>query len=125
MLITFFGNVVFKSYLYKKINRDSIPTRVRVFFDTQRVDSNTHPPLLSEYKVGRSLLFQCWYYTPPFVKSLSPIYSIYPYRSPLLLNKDTIKVSYMQIKSVKICTIISLNFAQKKRDNRPPRFRIS
>lgn len=102
MLITFVVYVVFKSYLYKKINRDSISTRVRTFFGTQRVYSVTHPPLISQYRVGRSLLFLCWYYTPPFVKSLPPIYSIYPYRSPLLLNKDTIKVSYMQTKSVKI-----------------------
>ena len=66
MLITFVVYVVFKSYLYKKINRDSISTRVRTFFGTQRVYSVTHPPLISQYRVGRSLLFLCWYYTPPF-----------------------------------------------------------
>lgn len=71
MLITLFVYVVLKSYLYKKINGDSISTRVRVFFDTQRVDSNTHPPLTPQYRVGRSLLFRFYFKTTPFVKSLS------------------------------------------------------
>lgn len=115
MLITLFVYIVFKSYLYKKINRDSIPTRVRAFFGTQRVYSVTLPPLPFQYRVGRSLLFQCWCYTTPFVKSLPPIYSIYPYRSLLLLNKDTIKKSIIQ-------TFFQLFLGIKKGEHRPPNF---
>ena len=85
-------------------NCQSNAIRGFVFFSTRIGYTPTRPPPTPtfHYKAGRSLLFLCWYYTPPFVKSLPPIYSIYPYRSPLLLNKDTIKVSYMQTKNVKI-----------------------
>lgn len=103
-------------------NCQSNAIRGFVFFSTRIGYTPTRPPPTPRfrYKVGRSLLFLCWCYTSPFVKFLSPIYSIYPYRSLLLLNKDTTNILYVQIKSVKICTKISLNFAQKKRDNLPP-----